>query len=203
MSPLRVPALAIAIATPLLAWSQPVGPMTARQIRALTADVQAARHVDKNDMVLDLDARVRARWGDFESFPVSIVRQDKLSVVLTTPFLRYRRTLAEYLKIDRPLADIPWIDGVVVSVEPLRIDAPDITAVVIERGGQKVSPIESRLKLMTFTNGSGEQSAIHAGDVRFPLSAVAPGATVTVSLIPRGAASLVTTLETTQLQLLK
>jgi len=203
VSSLRVPALAIAVSAPLLAWSQPVGPMTVRQVRALTEDVQSARHVDKSDMVLDLDARVRARWGDFESFPVSIVRQAKLSVVLTTPFLRYRRTLAEYLKIDRPLADIPWIDGVVVSVEPLRIDAPDITAVVIERGGQKVPPIESRLKLMTFTNGSGEQSAIHAGDVRFPLSAVAPGAPVIVSVVTSVGAPLVTVLEDAQLSLLK
>ena len=177
----RVSALAIALSAPLVTWGQPVGPMTARQIRA----------------------RVRARWGDFESFPVSIVRQDTLSVVLTTPFLRYRRTLAEYLKIDRPLADIPWIDGVVVSVEPLRIDAPDITAVVIERGGQKVPPIESRLKLMTFTNGSGEQAAIHAGDVRFPLSAVAPGAPVTISIVPSAGVAIVVALDDAQLQLLK
>ncbi len=199
----RVSALAIALSAPLATWGQPVGPMTARQIRALTASVQSARHVDKSDMVLDLDARVRARWGDFESFPVSIVRQDTLSVALTTPFLRYRRTLAQYLKIDRPLADIPWIDGVVVSVEPLRIDAPDITAVVIERGGQKVPPIESRLKLMTFTNGSGEQSAIHAGDVRFPLSAVAPGAPVTISIVPSAGVAIVVALDDAQLQLLK
>ena len=177
--------------------------MTARQIRALTAGVQSARHVDKSDMVLDLDARVRARWGDFESFPVSIVRQDMLSVVLTTPFLRYRRTLAQYLKIDRPLADIPWIDGVVVSVEPLRIDAPDITDVVIERGGRKVPPIESRLRPMTFANGSGEQAALHAGDVRFPLSAVAPGAPVTISVVPSTGTPLVTVLAEAQLSLLK
>jgi hypothetical protein len=196
-------ALALAIATPLLAWSQPASPMTDRQIRVLTAVVQSARHVDHNDMVLDLDARVRARWGDFESFPVSIVRQDKLSVVLTTPFLRYRRTLAEYLKIDRPLADIPWIDGVVVSVEPLRIDAPDITAVTIDRGGQKVSPIESRLRPMTFANGNGEQATIHAGDVRFPLSAVAPGARVAVSVVPAAGAAMVVALDEAQLQLLK
>ena len=135
---------------------------------------------------------MRARWGDFESFPISIVRQETLSVVLTTPFLRYRRTLTEYLKIDRPLADIPWIDGVVVSVEPLRIDAPDITAVVIERGGRPVPPVESRLRLMTFTNGSGEQAAIHAGEVRFPLSAVAPGAQVTVSVVPAAGRIVVT-----------
>ncbi len=198
-----VPVLALVVSVPLAAWSQPVGPMTARQIRALTADVQSARHDDKNDMVLDLDARVRARWGDFESFPVSIVRQDSLSVVLTTPFLRYRGALAAYLRIDRPLADIPWTDGVVVSVEPLRIDAPDVTAIVIERGGQKVPPIENGLKVMSFTNGNGDRSALHAGDVRFPLSAVARGAPVTVSVVPSTGAPIVVAIDEAQLQLLK
>ena len=141
-----MPVLALAIAAPLLVWGQSTGLPTADQIRALTRDVQAARHDDKSDLVLDLDARVRARWGDFETFPLSIVRQESLSVVLTTPFMRYRSSLTAYLKIDRPLADLPWIDGVVVSVEPLRIDAPDVARVVIERGGRAVPPLENQLE---------------------------------------------------------
>ena len=57
VSSLRVSAFVLAVSVPLLAWGQPVvGPMTARQIRALTANVQSARHADKNDLVLDLDA---------------------------------------------------------------------------------------------------------------------------------------------------
>ena len=176
MGYLRASALLLAIVVPLVARAQPAGPMTESQIRTLARAVQSARHTDKTDFVLDLDARVRARWGDFETFPISIVREERLSVVLTTPFLRFRQRLAEYLKIDRPLAEIPWTEGVVVSVEPLRIDAPDIAEIVIERGGRRVAAIENRLRVMTFTNGNGQQSALHAGDVRFTLSAVAPGA---------------------------
>ena len=164
-SDLRVPFLALAVAAPLLAWGQPTGSPTAGQVRALTRDVQAAKHDDKSDMVLDLDARVRARWGDFETFPLSIVRQEGLSVVLTTPFMRYRSSLTAFLKIDPPLADLPWVDGVVVSVEPLRIDAPDVARIVIERRGRAVPPLENRLKAMTFTNGNGDQSVLHAGDL--------------------------------------
>ncbi len=203
MSDLRVPVLALAVAAPLLAWGQPTGSPTADQIRALTRDVQAAKHDDKSDMVLDLDARVRARWGDFETFPLSIVHQESLSVVLTTPFMRYRSSLTAYLKIDRPLADLPWVDGVVVSVEPLRIDAPDVARVVIERGGRAVLPLENRLRPMTFTNGSGAESVIHAGEVRFPLEAVAPGASVRVSVVPLTGAPMTVTLDEQQLLLLK
>ena len=200
---LRASALLLAIVVPLVARAQPAGPMTESQIRTLARAVQSARHTDKTDFVLDLDARVRARWGDFETFPISIVREERLSVVLTTPFLRFRQSLAESLKIDRPFAEIPWTEGVVVSVEPLRVDAPDITAVMIDRGGQKMPPIESRLRPMTFANGNGEQATIHAGDVRFPLSAVAPGARVAISVVPAAGAAMVVALDEAQLQLLK
>jgi hypothetical protein len=203
MRHLSVPALALVLSAPLPSWAQAAGAPTGRQIRALTADAQSARHSDKNDMVLDLDARVRARWGDFETFPLSIIRQESLSVVLTTPFMRYRRLLTEYLKIDRSLADLPWVDGVTVSVEPLRIDAPDVTSVTIERGGRAVPPVENRLRAMTFINGSGAQSVIRAGDVRFPLEAVAPGAPVTISVVPAGGAVTVVKLDEGQLRLLK
>jgi hypothetical protein len=203
MSDLRVPVLALAVAAPLLVWGQSTGSPTADQIRALTRDVQAAKHDDKSDMVLDLDARVRARWGDFETFPLSIVRQERLSVVLTTPFMRYRSSLTAYLKIDRPLADLPWVDGVVVSVEPLRIDAPDVARVTIERGGRAVPPLETHLRPMTFTNGSGAQAIIHAGEVTFPMSALAPGAEVTIAVVPATGAPIVVAIDESQLRLLK
>jgi hypothetical protein len=38
-------------------------------------------------MLLALDRRFRARWGDFESFPVSIVRREDLTITLSTPYL--------------------------------------------------------------------------------------------------------------------
>jgi len=203
MSRLGTRALVLAVLTPLLAWGQPSGVPSGRQVRTLVDEVVAARHADKNDMVLDLDARVRARWGDFETFPLTIVRQESLSVDLSSPFMRYRQTLAAYLKIDRPLSDIRWVDGAVVAVEPLRIDAPDVVRISMERAGRPVQPIESDLEPMTFTNGSGEQAVIHAGEVIFPMSAVAPGAPVTVTVVPRTGASIVTAIDEAQLRMLK
>ena len=55
------------------------------------------------------------RFGDFESFPITIVKREDLSIVLSTPFMTYRRTLAEYLRMGDPLARIPWIPSAVVN----------------------------------------------------------------------------------------
>jgi hypothetical protein len=60
--------------------TQGVEPMTSARIRALTREAQSKGGADKTEIVLGLDARVRALWGDFESFPVSVVRRDDLSI---------------------------------------------------------------------------------------------------------------------------
>ena len=177
--------------------------MTAARVRTLTREAQAEARGDKNEIVLALDKRFRARWGDFESFPVSIVRRQDLSITLSTPYMTYRRALADHLRMGDSLAGIPWIEAGVVAVSPGRIGAPDITRVVVERGGKPVPPLESLLKAMSFTNGSGETAVIHAGDVRFPMSAFAPGAAVTLTAVPHDGASFVFTLDATLLQTLK
>ena len=178
-------------------------PMTAAAVRALAREAEAEGRGDKNEIVMALDKRVRARWGDFESFPVTIVRREDVSIVLSTPFMTYRRALAEYLRMEDPLARIPWIPTAVVTVSPIQLGAPDITEVVVERGGKAVAPSENLLKPLSFTNGSGDTAVIHAGEVRFPMSALAPGATVTVTAVPKTGASFTYTLDESQLQTLK
>jgi hypothetical protein len=178
-------------------------PMTQAAVRALTREAEAEGRGDKNEIVMALDKRVRARWGDFESFPITIVRREDLSVVLSTPFMTYRRTLAEYLRMEDPLAKIPWIPTAVVTVSPIQLGAPDIADVVVERAGKTVAPAENLLKPMSFTNGSGDSAVMHAGEVRFPMSAFAPGATVVVKAVPKTGSSFDYTLDDGQLQTLK
>jgi hypothetical protein len=177
--------------------------ITADRVRTLAREAEAEARGDKTEIVLALDSRFRARFGDFESFPITIVRREDLSIVLSTPFMTYRRTLAEYLRMGDPLAKIPWIGSAVVNVGPMQLGAPDITRVVVERNGKPVAPSDNLLKPMTFTNGSGDSAVIHAGDVRFPMSAFAPGATVIVSAIPATGEPFAVTLEDSQLQTLK
>src|SRR3954465_9309810 len=121
----RVALPALLLSLPLAAYGQPRVAMTGAQVRALTRQAQRAKHTDKNDVILDLDARVRARWGDFETFPISLVRRDDLAIVLASPYMTYRRAVADYLRMERPLAEIPWTDAITITVTPMRVDAPD------------------------------------------------------------------------------
>jgi hypothetical protein len=184
-------------------FAQRVAPMTAAEIRALTRDAQSAARGDKDELILGLDARARARWGDFESFPISIVKREDLRVVLSSPYMTYRRTLAEYLRMARPVADVPWIGAIVIVIEPSRIDAPDITRVAVERAGRAIGPIENLLRPMKFSNGSGGEATIHAGEVRFPLEAFAPGAPVTITATPAVGDPFLAMLNDAQLSTLK
>jgi hypothetical protein len=199
----RVLLTLVAVAAPIGLHAQKREPMTAARVRTLTREAQAEARGDKNEIVLALDRRFRARWGDFESFPVSIVRREDLSIILSTPYMTYRRALADHLRMGHSVAGIPWIEAGVVTVSPGHIDAPDITHVIVERDGKAVPPLESLLKAMSFTNGSGESAVIHAGDVRFPMSAFAPGASVTLTAVPDAGASFVFTLDASLLQTLK
>jgi hypothetical protein len=193
----------VAVAAPIGLLAQKPEPITVARVRALTKEAEAEARGDKNEIVLALDRRFRTRWGDFESFPVSIVRREDLSIILSTPYMTYRRALAEHLRMGDPLAGIPWIESGVVTVSPGQIGAPDITRVVVERDGKTVPPLENLLKPMSFTNGSGETAVIHAGDVRFPMSAFAPGAAVTLTAVPHDGASFVFTLDASLLHTLK
>jgi hypothetical protein len=71
--------------------------------------------------------------------------------------------------------------------------------------GHRVLMLQARI-LLTFvsvTNGSGESAVIHAGDVRFPMSAFAPGGSVTLTAVPAAGGSFVFTLDASLLGTLK
>ena len=177
--------------------------LTEQRVRALTRQAETEARGEATDLVLALDRRVRERWGDFESFPISIVKREDLLVTLTTPYMGYRLALADHLKMRRPLRAVPWIDAAVIAVTPERISGTDIQSVVVSREGRAVPALSSRLRPMTFTNGSGETAVMHAGELYFPMSAFAPGALVTIAAGPLEGEPFVYTLTASQLQLLK
>src|SRR5262249_36517983 len=146
-------------------------------------EAQAESKGDNTEVVLALDRKFRQRWGDFESFPISIVKRDDLTIVLSFPFMTYRRTLAEYLRMERPIAGVPWVAAAVITVGPIQRGPPDPPKIVVGRGSKPVAPGETRLKPMSFANGNGEPARIHAGEVRFPVSAFAGGAPVSITAI--------------------
>lgn len=153
--------------------------------------------------MLNLDAGVRQAWGEFESFPISIVRREDLLVTLTTPYMGYRRGLIDVLRTKRPIDGIAWVDTAVVSVSPARLGGPDIEHVVLTRGDREIPPVRTALRPMTFSNGSGEQGILHAGDVHFPAAAFSPGAAVRLTLGTAGGESFAYAFSEAELATLK
>ena len=154
-------------------------------MRAFARQAQSEARGDATALVLALDRHVREIWGEFESFPLSIVRREDLLVTVTAPYMAYRRGIVDVLRTKRSISDVAWHEAVIVSIGPARLGAPDIETVTLARAGREVPPVSSALRLMTFTNGNGDQGVLHAGDVHFPIAAFASGASVTLTLRPR------------------
>ncbi len=176
---------------------------TASAVRGMTREAQAEGKGDSSAVVLALDKRVRARWGDFESFPLSIVRRQDLTIYLATPYMSYRRGVIEHLRMRESLNGVPWTDWAVVSVAPERIEAPDVTRVSVLRDGREIAPVKTALRPMQFSNGSGDTATLHAGEVHYPMTAFAPGGTVTVTASSASGEPFVLVLDDAQLRLLK
>jgi hypothetical protein len=169
----------------------------------MTRDAQAEGKGDSSAIVLALDKRVRARWGDFETFPVSIVRRQDLTIYLATPYMAYRRAVIEHLRMREALTAVPWTGAAVISVSPERIDAPDVTGVTVTRDGREIKPLRSQLRPMQFSDGTGNSASLHAGEVHFPMAAFSPGGVVVISVSSASSEPFVATLQDDQLRLLK
>lgn len=191
------------VGAPIAALGQRVEPLTAARVRSLAREAESRAKGDPNELVLALDKRFREIWGDFESFPVSILRREDITITLTTPYMGYRRALVEHLRMRRPIAEVPWVDAALVSVGLDRVDAPDILQVIVERDGTPIPPTRNGLKPMSFQNGNGQTAVLHAGDISFPMSAFAPGATVVVAAVAAGGNRFAMTFDASQLQELK
>jgi hypothetical protein len=166
---------------------------------------QAARDAkgDPTEIVLALDRRVRERWGDFETFPLTIVQSEDLLVSVTAPFMSFRNSLVDLLRSGRPLDRAVWAGAVTIAVAPRRLGAADIESVIVSRNDRSVPPIKNALRPMRFSSGTGEEGVLHAGEIGFPPSAFSPGADVVLRLIARGATPIVHPFTDSELSTLK
>jgi hypothetical protein len=89
----------LAAALSVAGHAQQGGAPSASAVRMLTRQAQSEAKGDHNAVVLALDKRVRAGWGDFESFPVSIVRRQDITISLATPYMSYRSALIAHLRM--------------------------------------------------------------------------------------------------------
>lgn len=182
-------------------------PLTEGHVRALVREAaRESRGGDTTDFVLALDRRVRETSGDFDPLAPAIVRREDLLVTVSAPYMTFRRRLIDMLRMPeerRRLDHVTWTNVMIVDVEPHRLDAPDIEAVTLTRAGTPVRPLQSGLRPMAFTDGTGARGTLHQGEVHFPIAAFLPGRAVVLTLSVAGRAPIVHTFDDAALALLR
>jgi len=161
------------------------------QVRGWVRQAARDRRGDPNEIVLEIDRHVRERWGDFESFPLTIVQDEDLLVTVAAPYMLFRTSLVDMLRSGRPVGQAVWTRMVVVAITPQRLSAVDIELVALSRDGRALPPLRQSLRPMRFSSGTGEERMIHAGEVGFAPAAFSPGGDVVLTLTPRGGPPIV------------
>lgn len=173
-------------------------------IRALTVQAMASSPAgDLNQPILFLDRAIQKQWGDFISVGISIVRSDDLYVLLQMPYAMYRQELIERMRKREPIESIPWSDDAVIRVAPTRINSPDVIKIIVERDGKEIAPTKNLLLPTPLQTAIGFKKVLHQGAVMFPRSAFAPGAKVTVTVIPESDRNIVLTISNSDLEQLR
>lgn len=150
-------------------------------LKALAADAVTGSGGDLEAAVRTLDAKVRERWGDVLTDPISI-SDSPTEIHLFSPYAAYRKSLIELLRRGQPIGPLAFNPVAIIVVAPARVDAPDVTGVTLRRDGQDVAPVANQLVVRPITTRLGVTANLHAGYVVFPLSAFAPGGTVTIAV---------------------
>jgi hypothetical protein len=174
-----------------LASAQTRDAVSESQVRGWVRQAAGDRRGDPSEIVLEIDRRVRERWGDFESFPLTIVQDEDLLVTVAAPYMLFRNSLVDMLRSGRSVGQAVWTSMVVVAITPRRLGAVDVELVALSRNGQALAPLRHALRPMRFSSGTGEERMIHAGEVGFAPAAFSPGGGVVLTLTPRGGAPIV------------
>jgi len=149
---------------------------TAIRLRAAIAD--------NNDFIRAFDAAFGLNSGALMWQQVHMVeRSDGVTLGWSLPFPQLREDLLDALRKRQPVDAIQARTTSTVYVLPTTINAQNIERIIVERDGQEVPPIASRLKATTMSTALGATVTVNAGEVVFPCSAFAPGGRVRVIAI--------------------
>lgn len=169
-------------------------PIDAAVVRALAIKAVGDANGDPEVAIRALDDEVAQRWGAVLVEPLSI-SDAPTEIKLFSPYAAYRKSILELVRRKQPIEPLPYSPIGVVIVSPVRVDAPDVTAIVVRRNGEEVRPVANNLVVRPITSSMGVTENLHAGFLAFPAGAFAPGAEVTVTAIVDGGAPLTLTLE--------
>jgi len=191
-----------AIALLLIVPSAIAGPLTPDAIRRAIAIATEARSssTSPTDALRIFRQRMDDAFGPDPTIPLA--KSDQLTVLLFTQLSLLRAELTTKLRKLEPLGDVSPHAGIGIYVAPQRINAPDISKVVLMRNGQIVAPLNSTLETQSLRTALGAVVSKHAGVVEFPESAFAEGARVHISLIPESGENIEIELSPERLMLL-
>jgi hypothetical protein len=166
---------------------------------AVRAMMREAFGANIGEAGLDVFDRALARaMPGYVRAPVDAVRTEALSITIIGPVAAFDRDVADAVGRRVPLGGVQWTPGVAITVLPIRVDAPDVTAIVVTRDGARVRPVTSALVAHDLQTPTGHVT-LHIGEVVFPASAFDPGGAVVVTAATSSGAPLVRALTPAEL----
>jgi hypothetical protein len=142
------------------------------------------QYPDANDFIQALDRAVGVDSTYLTTHAPVLYSTDELAIIIHFPYPLYRFGLIEAIRKRDSIATVVMPTSVAISVSPSRIDAPDITKVIVERDGRAVAPLQSTLKPTAMSTRIGAKATLHAGILSYPCSAFDPDATMHVVAVP-------------------
>jgi hypothetical protein len=115
---------------------------------------------------------------------LSIVESKELDIALTLPLAVLWTQVSEQLRKLEKIAASPTAAAIGITVEPKRVDAPNIVKVAVLVGGEPVESIASTFGPTALKNAMGASVTKGAGTILFPESAFDPKNDVRVVIIP-------------------
>ena len=174
--------------------TQGMQPIDGDAVRKAASEAIATAKGDDEAALRALDAKVSERWGALLTEPLSL-SDAPTEIHLFSPYAAFRKSVAELLRRRQPIDPLAYNAVGIVVVAPARVDAPDVTSVVLQRNGENVPPSSNQLVKRPITSPMGVTRELHAGYVSFPLAAFAPGAGVTVTAVVDGGSNVSLTLD--------
>ena len=196
--------VALAMPASLDGQAKPFVRVTEEQGRAAMATAVEAAKGNEVTLRNTFQREIRKIWSDYDSKPVPVYERTEMNISVLGPAQSMIATALNLVIMSRPVEKLTWLPGVSVSINPGNENAPDVTKVVVTRGGTEVAPLATNLVIRNFkpVQGvySGRAAAVHEGAVVFPAAAFEPGAPVKVEAVTAAGRTLSRTLNDSDLK---
>ena len=170
----------------------PVARASQAQAQAIAERAAATAGNDEAKFTAAFRAGLAAVAPEYRGL-LPVYSNNGLAIVATGPVAELELAAKERVRKFQPLGALLWTTGVTISVIPSTITAPDIERLVLQRAGVQIAPISTSLVPKELVTRMGAKASLHTGDVVFPLSAFAPGVTVTLTAIPAAGSNIIKT----------